>query len=74
MDDISEESGANFFAKMEAHVLDNGLTADVVYSNFIVNTEDYSALVGRAKTYSERIDVLETTVAAHEARITALEP
>lgn len=49
MDAVSAETGASFFEKLEAHTMKNGLTADVVYADFIVNRADYSAAVAAAK-------------------------
>lgn len=81
---VSDSVGATFADKMAATTLSNGITADVLYADFIITTADYSTAVaakgasfgvGSAiATLKADLDAAEVTIADHETRITTLEP
>ena len=75
MDLISEASGASFYEKMQNTTLSNGITADVLYANFINLTVDLDALASRRgfDAYQGHLDQ-QAELDDHESRITTLEP
>lgn len=69
MNDVSAETGATFADKLEAHTMSNGLTADVVYANFIKVLADHDAATFKAYAANNGATVLVD----HETRIDTLE-
>lgn len=70
MDAVSDETGADFAAKLAAHTMANGRLASVVYAKLIKETQAYDALVSKSKLG----DKIDATLKDHEDRIAAVEP
>ena len=70
MDIVSASTGATFAAKLAATTLSNGITADVLYADFIKVTADLDALYASAQM---SLGSLSARIDDHEDRIVALE-
>lgn len=77
MNAISDEAGATFADKMAAYTHVTGITGDVLYAKFVRDSVSYIALRESASADVSSLVAADaaqdTTIADHEARITALE-